>query len=168
MPQEDLKQNDKNNFPRFRPRGDDDNGQRKRPKFSIYWIWGIIAAVLIGFNLFGSFSPDAHQINDLDFRKDMLANGDVDKIDLVSNKQMVRVYIKKDSLNKPYYSKFTKSNSWPGGVSAPSRASAPPVNRMVGRPPGRLTTPMSRHQTPRRIPVPSALEQASLAANRLA
>src|SRR5580692_881884 len=117
MPQEDLKQNDKNNFPRFRPRGDDDNGQRKGPKFSIYWIWGIIAAVLIGFNLFGSFSPDAHQINDLDFRKDMLANGDVDKIDLISNKQLVRVYIKKDSLNKPYYAKYTKSNSWPGGVS---------------------------------------------------
>src|SRR5580698_2278028 len=117
MPPEDLKQNDKNNFPRFRPRGDDDNGQRKGPKFSIYWIWGIIAAVLIGFNLFVSFSPDAHQINDLDFRRDMLANGDVDKIDLISNKQLVRVYIKKDSLTKPYYAKYTKSNSWPGGVS---------------------------------------------------
>src|SRR6202012_4583505 len=86
MPQDDLKQNnDKNNFPRFRPRGDDDNGSRKGPKFSIYWIWGIIAAVLIGFNLFGSFSPEAHQIEELDFRKFMLANGDVEKIDLISN-----------------------------------------------------------------------------------
>src|SRR6185437_12548586 len=120
MPQDDLKQNDKNNFPRFRPRGDDDtnnNGNRKGPKFSIYWIWGIIAAVLIGFNLFGSFSPDAHQINELDFRKDMLANGDVDKIDLISNKQLVRVYIKKDSLSKRYYDKFNKSGSWPNGIS---------------------------------------------------
>src|SRR6185312_12720358 len=119
MPQDDLKQNDKNNFPRFRPRGDDDsnNNQRKGPKFSIYWIWGIIAAVLIGFNLFGSFSPDAHQINELDFRKDMLTNGDVDKIDLISNKNLVRVYIKQDSLNKRYYDKFKKSSSWPGGFS---------------------------------------------------
>src|ERR1700748_1008728 len=99
MPQDDLKQNDKNNFPRFRPRGDDDaNGQRKGPKFSIYWIWGIIAAVLIGFNLFGSFSPDAHTIDEYTFRKDMLSKGDVDKIDLISNKQTVRGYIKKDSL----------------------------------------------------------------------
>ena len=56
----------------------------------------------------------------------------------------------------------------PAGVRASSRAFAPPVSAMVGRPPGRLTTPMSRHQTPWRIPVPSALEQASLAANRLA
>src|ERR1700744_4843325 len=116
MPQEDLKQNDKNNFPRFRPRGDDDNGQRKGPKFSIYWIWGIIAAVLIGFNLFGSFSPDAHPIDELTFRREMLAKGDVDKIDLISNKQTVRVYIKKDSLNKAIYNDKIKQSNWPGGV----------------------------------------------------
>src|SRR6202012_4324456 len=117
MPQDDLKQNDKSGFPRFRPRGDDDNGSRKGPKFSIYWIWGIIAAVLIGFNLFGSFSPDAHQIEELDFRKFMLANGDVERIDLISNKQLVRVYIKKDSLAKPFYNKYSKRDSWPGGIS---------------------------------------------------
>ncbi len=49
-----------------------------------------------------------------------------------------------------------------------SRASAPPVSFMVGRPDGRLTTPMSRQNTPLRKPVPSALAQASLAAKRLA
>lgn len=117
MPPEDLKQNDKNNFPRFRPRGDDDNGQRKGPKFSIYWIWGIIAAVLIGFNLFGTFTPDAHQIEELDFRKNMLAQGDVEKVDLISNKNIVRVYIKKDSLQKPFYRKYDTKNSWPGGIN---------------------------------------------------
>jgi AFG3 family protein len=116
MPQEDLKPNDKTNFSRFRPRGDDDgSGGRKGPKFSIYWIWGIIAAVLIGFNLFGGLSPDAHQTEEYKFRKDMLAKGDVDKIDLVSNKQVVRVYIKKDSLQKPFYSTELKSNGWSGG-----------------------------------------------------
>ena len=54
------------------------------------------------------------------------------------------------------------------GYSHYSIPLSPPLSFMVGRPPGRFTTPMSRHQTPRRIPVPSALEQASLAANRLA
>ncbi|HLX66640.1 MAG TPA: ATP-dependent zinc metalloprotease FtsH [Puia sp.] len=117
MPPEDLKPNDKNNFPRFRPRGDDDNGQRKGPKFSIYWIWGIIAAVLIGFNLFGTFTPDAHQIDELDFRQHMLSQGDVEKIDLVSNKNIVRVYIKKDSLQKSFYRKYDTKNSWPSGVN---------------------------------------------------
>ncbi|HZE84574.1 MAG TPA: AAA family ATPase, partial [Puia sp.] len=109
MPQEDLKPNDKSNFPRFRPRGDDD-GSRKGPKFSIYWIWGIIAAVLIGFNLFGTFTPDAHPVDELDFRKVMLAGGDVEKIDIISNKQLVRVYVKKDSLNKSFYANKLKQN----------------------------------------------------------
>src|ERR1700733_4055119 len=119
MPPEDLKPNDKSNFTRFRPRGDEDNNNssKKGPKFSIYWVWGIIAAVLIGFNLFGSFSPDAHPVDELTFRKDMLAKGDVDKIDLISNKQVVRVYIKKDSLQKAYYTNQLKNQGWPGGVS---------------------------------------------------
>jgi cell division protease FtsH len=112
MPQDDLKQNDKSGFPRFRPRGDDDNNPRKGPKFSIYWIWGIIAAVLIGFNLFGGLSPDAHNIEEYEFRKDMLAKGDVEKLDLISNKSLVRVYIKKDSLNKAFYTSKLKG-TWP-------------------------------------------------------
>ncbi len=116
MPQEDLKPNDKSNFPRFRPRGDDD-GSKKGPKFSIYWFWGIILAVLIGFNIFGSFSADPHSVDELTFRKEMLAKGDVEKIELVSNKQLVRVYIKKDSLNKPYYTNQLKNSTWPNGVS---------------------------------------------------
>jgi hypothetical protein len=56
----------------------------------------------------------------------------------------------------------------PGGVIWARRSAAPPVRAMVGWPLGRLTTPMSFQNTPRRMPVPSALAQASLAAKRLA
>ncbi len=115
MPQEDLKQNDKSNFPRFRPRGDDDSSNPKKgPKFNIYWIWGIIAVVLLAFQFFPAFSPDAHQIEELDFRKEMLAKGDVEKLDLISNKAEVRVYIKKDSLQKSYYRDKLGKNGWTG------------------------------------------------------
>jgi cell division protease FtsH len=41
--------------------GDDKNG-RKGPKFSIYWIYAIIAVVLIGANLF-NMNADAVQNN---------------------------------------------------------------------------------------------------------
>src|SRR5215470_2107220 len=58
--------------------------------------------------------------------------------------------------------------SQPAGVIALSRLSAPPVSFMVGRPEGRLTTPMSRQKTPALSPVPSAFAQASFAAKRLA
>lgn len=94
---------------RFKQR--DENGQRKPPKFNIYWVWAIIFAVLVGFQLFGSFSPDTKKIDSWkEFQDEMLLKGDVQKLDIITNKNLVRVYIKKDSLNKPYYlSKFEKN-----------------------------------------------------------
>src|SRR5271166_1042992 len=56
----------------------------------------------------------------------------------------------------------------PSGVISSSRRKAPPVSRMQGCPEAKLTTPRSRQNTPWRNPVPSAFEQASLAANRRA
>lgn len=118
MPQDETKQNDKSNFPRFRPRADNDNTPRKGPKFNIYWIWGIIAVGLLGFQLFGWSAPDAHKIDsEQEFRKNMLEKGDVAKLVLVTNKNLVRVYIKKDSLEKPYY-KDKLSKGWPGVTKA--------------------------------------------------
>ena len=58
--------------------------------------------------------------------------------------------------------------SWPGGTISASTIAAPPVSDSVGAPERALTTPMSFMKTPRRNPVPTALENASLAAKRLA
>ena len=72
------------------------------PKFSIYWIYAIIAVVLIGANFF-SMSPDAVRTTELEFRQEMLAKGDVEKLDLIKNKDLVRVHIKKEHLNKAFF-----------------------------------------------------------------
>ncbi|MGN6420295.1 MAG: ATP-dependent zinc metalloprotease FtsH [Pseudobacter sp.] len=95
---DESRQNERNFPPRMRPR-DDGNGQRKGPKFNIYWVWAIIFAVLVGFQLFGSLTPDTKQINQLEFFK-MLKQGDVDRVITVTNKNLVRVYLKKDSVGK--------------------------------------------------------------------
>jgi AFG3 family protein len=108
MSQDDSRQNDRSSFPRLRPR-DDSGGQRKGPKFNIYWVWAIIFAVLVGFQLFGSFAPDAKIITELEFYK-YLDAGDVEKLNTVTNKNIVRVFIKKDKLDK-YRSQFSKN--WP-------------------------------------------------------
>lgn len=110
MAQDDSRQNDR--FPRLRPK-DDGNNPRKGPKFNIYWIWAIIFAVLVGFQFFGSFTPDAKPLDsELEFRTKMLEQGDVAKLVLVTNKNLVRVYIKKDSLQKPYYREKLEKG-WP-------------------------------------------------------
>jgi cell division protease FtsH len=111
MAQDDQRQNDRS-FQRLRPK-DDGNTPRKGPKFNIYWVWAIIFAVLVGFQFFGSFTPDAKPLeNDREFREKMLETRDVAKLVLVTNKNLIRVYIKKDSLNKPYY-KEKLSKGWP-------------------------------------------------------
>jgi cell division protease FtsH len=101
MAQDDKRPNER--FPRLKPR-EDGNAPKKGPKFNIYWIWAIIFAVLVGFQFFGSFAPDAKPIeSEQEFKNNMLEKGDVEKLVIVTNKNLVRVYIKPDSLTKPYY-----------------------------------------------------------------
>lgn len=94
--------NEKNTQPRFggRPTGDDPNqAPKKGPRFSIYWIYAIIFAVLIGFSMFSPFTPNMKKTNTLEFEQ-MIAAGDVEKYDVVTNRNKVKVYLKKDSLPK--------------------------------------------------------------------
>jgi AFG3 family protein len=100
MAQEDKKQKDFRNIPGV-PSGDE-KPSRRGPKFSIYWIYAIIAIVLIGAQMF-NWTPDAVRTTELEFRQQMLAKGDVEKLDLIKNKDLVRVYIRKASLDKPYF-----------------------------------------------------------------
>ncbi|RFM30509.1 ATP-dependent zinc metalloprotease FtsH [Deminuibacter soli] len=97
-----MAQDDKKIKPNFMDRGGDDKGQRRGPRFSIYWIYAIIAVILIGYN-FLSLGGDVQRTNEQEFKQRMLAAGDVEKLDLIRNKDLIRVYIKKDSLEKPFY-----------------------------------------------------------------
>ncbi|CAN5837609.1 ATP-dependent zinc metalloprotease FtsH [soil metagenome] len=98
MAQEDNKQK-----PGFPNRGSDGGGSKKPPRFSIYWIYALIAVILIGYQVMQLGSVDSGSITPQDFKNEMLAKGDVEKIDLIKNKELVRVYIYKDSLKKQYY-----------------------------------------------------------------
>lgn len=111
MAQDDSRQNDRG-FPRLRPK-DDGSTPRKGPKFNIYWVWGIIFVVLVGFQYFGSFTPEARTLDsEQEFHDNMLVTHDVDHLIIVTNKNLVRVYIKKESLGKPYF-KEKLSKGWP-------------------------------------------------------
>ncbi|MES1217121.1 MAG: ATP-dependent zinc metalloprotease FtsH [Bacteroidota bacterium] len=98
MPQEPKR--DDNRLPRFGNRPDD-SGQppKKGPRFSIYWIYAIIFAVLIGFQLFGPFSPNMAKINSLDF-KNLIASGEVQKYVIVDNRKKVKIYLTKEGIEK--------------------------------------------------------------------
>ncbi len=98
--------NSQNKIPGFNKRNDaggDDKSQKKGPKFNIYWAYGIIALMLVGYQLLNGVAPTATVITDLKFRNEMLENNDIQKLELVRNKDIVRVYVKKDSLSKEVY-----------------------------------------------------------------
>lgn len=114
---------EKSNNPRFgnnRPPapGEDPNQvPRKGPKFSIYWIYAIIFAVLIGFQLFGPFSSNTAQV-DQDYFQQVLKSGDVEKYVVISNRNLVKIYLKKASLPK-YADKLEK------GINGKANADGP-------------------------------------------
>lgn len=99
-------------FPRFQPNRsrDENNNNRKGPKFSIYWVYAIIFAILIGFGMFGGpFSSSTAKTNYLDFRE-MITAGDVSRYEIVDNKKTVKIYLKPESLVK-YESRLSKNIS---------------------------------------------------------
>jgi cell division protease FtsH len=106
---EDKQSNNKGQFPKMRPK--DDRNAPKGPKFNIYWVWGAIAAILLSFQIWGSFNQDGQKINQSDFFQNMLSKGDVEKMVVVSNKKVVKIFIKADSLKKEYYKTYTSKNS---------------------------------------------------------
>lgn len=81
---------------------------KKKPKLSIYWVYGIIFALIIGYNLYTRDSGNELEIANTQFYE-MLRQGDVDQIKIVGNRKLVRVQIdpselKEDSAN--FYSKI--------------------------------------------------------------
>lgn len=90
------------------PEGGDDKGGNKAPRFSIYWIYAMIAVVLLGYQ-FLNFGGEALPTTEYEFRNKMLADNAVERLDLVRNKELVRVYIKQSKLSEPFYAeKFKK------------------------------------------------------------
>jgi AFG3 family protein len=95
---------------------------KKRPRISIYWIYGIIFAAIIGYNLYRNTNGGSGiEIADTQFFM-MLKQGEVDQIKTVGNKKIVRVFINPQALqnNATFYSKVF------GGDYEAAKKMAPP------------------------------------------
>ena len=86
----------------LKPQNDNKPNSRKPnlPKFNFYWIYGIIAIVMIG--LYFMPRDFSKKTTWSDVRNNMVLTHDVDKI-IVVNKEKAEVYIKKASLNNSKY-----------------------------------------------------------------
>ena len=78
--------------------------KNNKPKFNIYWVYGLIA---VGFILlqFLDLGRNAAEITYQEFEKNMLKANDVRKIEVI-NKEIVEVYIRDDKLNQQKYQQY--------------------------------------------------------------
>lgn len=93
----------------MQPRGGGgDRSPKKGPRFNIYWVYGIIAIILLSMQFF-PFQTKPAEISFQEFQKTYLESGDIDKLIVVNGKD-VEVYIKKDRLNEPKFKDVARGN----------------------------------------------------------
>ena len=86
----------------------------KLPKFNFYWVYGIVAVILISINLFNPVNTGILKTNYSEF-KSFVENKQVRKIEVI-NKKEARVYIFSDQLDQPpHKDKNIPKNSAFGG-----------------------------------------------------
>lgn len=78
------------------------------PKFSSYWIYGVIALLLLVLNFYSMQQGSREQIS-MNRLEQMIADRDVDKLVIINEKKL-HVYLKKDKLSDSKYSDAAKSN----------------------------------------------------------
>ncbi len=94
MAEKDTKQDKSNIDPIF-----GGEGNKKVPKFSVYWVYIVIIGAIILLNLYyGGRGPIEKGWQDV--KTQMIANGDVEKLRVIKNKGKVEVFLKDSSLSK--------------------------------------------------------------------
>ncbi len=78
----------------------DNNTPQKKPRFSSWWIYGIIILFLIGYQFIGneSFSPTSKTTTSE--LQEFLRNGDIDKILIITNARQAKVFLTQEALGK--------------------------------------------------------------------
>jgi AFG3 family protein len=91
--QENKKKFNPNSIP---PPGEE-NQDKKRPRFNIYWVWGIVAIGLVVYNLARGVSSNGLETDYQKF-KEMVLSGDVESIKTIRNKKVVRIFLDINSI----------------------------------------------------------------------
>ncbi|KAA5824117.1 ATP-dependent zinc metalloprotease FtsH [Algibacter amylolyticus] len=96
------------------------NLKDKKPKFSPYWIYGILIALFLGYQLFsGASYQDANKTTPSDFFK-YLEDGDVSRIDIIKNTRVAKVYLTKDALEKEIHKNSKPQTFIPSATILPN------------------------------------------------
>jgi cell division protease FtsH len=78
----------------------DNSNTPKKPRFSSWWIYGIIIALILGFQFFSSASFSNTEKTTTSEMQEFLRNGDIDKIVIITNTRKAKIFLTDEALNK--------------------------------------------------------------------
>ncbi|RTE52619.1 ATP-dependent metallopeptidase FtsH/Yme1/Tma family protein [Arenibacter aquaticus] len=78
----------------------ENNTGPKKPKFNTWWIYGLIAILLIGFQFFGSGNFANTKKASTSELQEYLRNGDIRKILVITNTRQAKIFLTEEALNK--------------------------------------------------------------------
>ncbi len=86
------------------------NPNNNSPRFSSYWIYGLLALFFIGLNFF-NYSSNAGNEGPIDRKRfeEMVNEGAIDRLDIINGK-VGEIYLKKDFLNQDKYKNANKKS----------------------------------------------------------
>ena len=78
----------------------DNSNTPKKPRFSSWWIYGVIIALILGFQFFGSATFSNTEKTTTSEMQEFLRNGDISKIVIITNTRKAKIYLTDEALNK--------------------------------------------------------------------
>ncbi|WP_224489814.1 ATP-dependent zinc metalloprotease FtsH [Robertkochia flava] len=97
------------------------NTNPKKPRFSSYWIYGIILLFIIGMQLFsgGSGWSTPPEITPAKMER-YLAEGDITKIEIITNTKSAKIYLTEEALKKDIHKNAQGQTLLPSASQVPS------------------------------------------------
>lgn len=91
----------------------------KKPKFSSWWIYGLVAVLLIGFQLFNSDDLASTQKTTTSELQQYLRNGDVKKILIITNTNQAKVFLTDEAIAKEVHKDVNEKSFLPSSGNVP-------------------------------------------------
>lgn len=91
----------------------------KKPRFSSWWIYGLIAILLIGFQFFGSGNLSSTRKTTTSELQEYLRNGDVSKILIITNTREAKVFLTEEAMGKEVHKDVADKPLFPSTGTLP-------------------------------------------------
>ncbi len=91
----------------------------KKPRFSSWWIYGVIVALILGFQFFGSSAFSSTEKTTTSELQEFLRNGDIKEILIITNTRQAKVFLTDEALKKDVHKNVSDKSIIPSAGLAP-------------------------------------------------